>query len=123
MGRSLRSLTAVGGQPPARLYNASSTLAACKKPNLVNFGERLCENDHTVAFLGQSIGDSRYVFVAVAVVVMVGLVTVIATTVSPNLPQPWWRLCKAGLRHLLPLLDFSSCFQHCALYTDTEVSS
>merc|ERR1712061_782854 len=62
MGRSLRSLTAVGGQPPARLYNASSTLAVCKKPNLVNFGERLCENDHTVAFLGQRIGDSRYVF-------------------------------------------------------------
>jgi len=22
----------------------------------------LCENDHTVAFLGQRIGDSRYVF-------------------------------------------------------------
>merc|ERR1712151_344129 len=62
---SLRSLTARGGQPAARLHNANSTLAACTKPNLVNFGERLCENDHslaTVAFLGQSIGDSRYVF-------------------------------------------------------------
>jgi len=42
-----------------------STFAACTKPNLVNFGERLCDTDHslaTVAFLGQSIGDSRYVF-------------------------------------------------------------
>merc|ERR1712109_160149 len=82
---SLRSLTAHGGQPAARLHSASSILAACTKPNLVNFGERLYENDRslstgaspglrhrglllsvsplaTVAFVGQCIGDSRCVF-------------------------------------------------------------
>merc|ERR1712176_1729684 len=53
---SLRSLTARGGQPAARLHSANSTLAACTKPNLVNFGKYLCENDHSlikVVFFGQ----------------------------------------------------------------------
>merc|ERR1712088_88139 len=90
MGRSLRSLTARGGQPAARLYNASSTLAACTKPNLVNFGERLlCENDNsfaTVAFLGQQHRGQPLCVRPLATVALLAMHRGTAATCSHSLP-------------------------------------